>query len=99
MNGSNKDGTVGITLYLLSQLRDAVVHGSITGALAFGPRGTYEPLARDDNLWPGNEKLQHFELPESDLNRAARTTELHFPEVQGNLPELRHLTDASDLKI
>jgi hypothetical protein len=99
MNGSNKDGTVGITLNLLSQLGDAVVYRSITGPLALWPRGTHQPLAGNYNLGPGDQKFKHFELSQSDLNRLTAATEFHGSEIQGNISKLRHLIDASDVKI
>jgi hypothetical protein len=99
VNGSDKDRTVRIALDFLPQLRDTVINGAVTGTLSLGPRGTDEPAARNNYLRPANEKLQHFELAKSDLHRLAGATEFHSPEIQGNISELRPLTDAPGLKV
>jgi hypothetical protein len=99
VNGSDKDGTVRIILDFLPQLRDAIIHGAVTGTLSLGPRGTDEPLTRNNHLRSANEKLQHLELPKSDLNRPAGTAKFHLSEIQGHLPEFRYLIDGFDLKI
>jgi hypothetical protein len=56
-------------------------------------------LARNDNSRPGNQELQHFELPNSQSNKLISPTKLHLWKIQEEFPEMRPLTNSPQLKI
>ena len=97
VNGPKKNGAIRIALDLPSQFRNAIVHSAETGALPLWPDGIDQLLARDDDLWSGNQELENFEFLESYVNRLIGATELHFSEIQRDLTELRDLTNSRSL--
>jgi hypothetical protein len=99
VNGLNKSGTVRIVLDFLSQSHDAIVDSAATGAFPVRPQGGDESLARYDNSRPGNQELQHFELPNSQPNWLISPTKLHLWKIQEEFPKLRSLTNSTQLKI
>src|ERR1700683_2687364 len=62
VNSSKIDGALRIVLDLLPQFRDAVIYSAVIGPLPSWPDGAYQPLARNDDFWPRDQELQHFEL-------------------------------------
>ena len=89
---------VGIVLDFLSQVCDAIVHGAATGAFPFWPQAD-QLLARKDNSRPGDQELQHFELPKSQPDRLIGAAEFHLWKIQEEFPEMRPLTNSSGLKV
>jgi hypothetical protein len=98
-NGLKKDGMTRIALDFLTKFRNAVVNRAVSRALPLWPGRADELLARNHDPGSTYQELEHFELPERDLDWPADAIEFHRSEIQGHLPELRHLTDFSALKI
>ena len=99
VNSSKIDGALWIVLDLLPQFRDAVVYSAVISPLPLWPDGAYQPLARNDDFRPRNQELQHLELSKCQADRSIATTEFHFFEIQGDLAELRNLTNSVHLRI
>lgn len=93
MNGANKYGAPGIAFDLLPKLRDAVIHRSKSRALALWPCRPDQLLSRYDDLGSADQKLQHFEFPQRQINRLVRPAKFHRAEIQGEFPKTRHLVD------
>jgi hypothetical protein len=95
VDGLNERRMIRIVLDFLSQFRDAVVHGAITGALLFWPDGTDKLLSGQDDPRSGNQEFEQLELLKRQGNRLVRTTQLHFLEVETELSEFGRLAGSA----
>ena len=99
INSAEKCRTLRIALDLLSQFRDAVIHGAIAGTRSFWPQGTDQPSARHDNFRPGDEEFQDLELLQREAHRLIGAREFHLSEIQKDLSKVRTLINSPDGKI
>jgi hypothetical protein len=91
-NRTNEDGAIRIALNLLPQLRNAIVHRSITGTFPLWPRRENEFLARNHDSGPRHQKFKNLKLAQRELNNLTGAAEFHLLKVQRAVTKLRDLT-------